>query len=288
MTRPPLLSRLQESWNLAQHLFSNRKALFPSPHPIEKTLPPEDRHILRRLRNVGYFVMPGYLARVEAEELRRQVDAAIEARPRDVQIQDDSRMFGVEELSPEFLRFNQDRRFAAIAHAFLGNVKTVTTMANRLLAAPEARSSGGGWHRDRLRKQFKVLLYLTDVGPENGPFCLMERSKAFRNVVLDQFHTGGEPLQRRWSDEEMGRLLPHAKKRQHVFTASAGTAVLFDSSSIHRGLPIVTGERYALTNYYYEKLTKREHHKLVGKLKPLGKITRVPSFEDEYEDDTHE
>ena len=37
----------------------------------------------------------------------------------------------------------------------------------------------------------------------------------------------------------------------HTFTAKAGTLILFDSSTIHRGAPITAGTRYALTNYYY-------------------------------------
>ena len=35
--------------------------------------------------------------------------------------------------------------------------------------------------------------------------------------------------------------------------AKAGTLILVDTSSIHRGMPIIAGVRYALTNYFYPK-----------------------------------
>jgi predicted 2-oxoglutarate/Fe(II)-dependent dioxygenase YbiX len=35
-------------------------------------------------------------------------------------------------------------------------------------------------------------------------------------------------------------------------TAKAGTLVLFDTNCIHRGKPIQSGFRYAITNYYQD------------------------------------
>ena len=45
--------------------------------------------------------------------------------------------------------------------------------------------------------------------------------------------------------------IEYGHERIKNFTASAGTLIIFDSSTIHRGSPILEGKRYAITNYYY-------------------------------------
>jgi hypothetical protein len=60
-------------------------------------------------------------------------------------------------------------------------------------------------------------------------------------------------MQNRMSEAEVAKLLAPDPSRLKTFTASAGTLILVDTSSIHRGMPILEGCRYALTNYYFPK-----------------------------------
>ena len=231
--------------------------------------------MVARLSTVGYVVIPRYVVGAELDRLREEVDAVFTERAERVQTGEggDRRMFGVEAASSALAAFGQDPFLARVGTAFVGPLATVTTMANRVARTSMVESSGGGWHRDRFARQFKVMLYLTDVGPENGPFCILPRTKSPWRTYLAHLLLGTPAEQRRWSDREMSRLL--AVLRPTTLTGSAGTAVLFDSSCIHRGTELRSGERTAITNYYYEPVADSEARKLRKKLQPIEGLTRL-------------
>ena len=58
-------------------------------------------------------------------------------------------------------------------------------------------------------------------------------------------------MQNRLSDAEVCRLEELLQTSRKPITGGAGTLVLFNSSSVHRGRPIQSGERLAFTNYYF-------------------------------------
>ena len=119
------------------------------------------------------------------------------------------------------------------------------------LGSGQNGSSGGGWHRDAFLSQFKAMLYLTDVNSENGPFQLLPGSHKLRNVMR-AIHKGGlRHWQDRLFDKEVERVEATLGIKRKTFTGKAGTLILFNSTCIHRGKPIETGERSALTNYYF-------------------------------------
>jgi hypothetical protein len=96
------------------------------------------------------------------------------------------------------------------------------------------------------------MVYLSDVGPENGPFQVIEGSHRPWHVMVDTVRGGlvQEPRDR-IAPGQIDRILGRTGRRLRTFTAPCGTLILFDSSTIHRGSPIKSGTRYALTNYYY-------------------------------------
>jgi hypothetical protein len=55
----------------------------------------------------------------------------------------------------------------------------------------------------------------------------------------------------RVSDGSVAALMARAPERHRVACGPAGTLVLADTTGIHRGRPLIAGERIALTNYYY-------------------------------------
>lgn len=91
---------------------------------------------------------------------------------------------------------------------------------------------------------------MTDVTSDNGPFELLPRSHHLRSVLIGIKKGGLKYMQNRISDAEVCRLEELLSTPRKTFTEKAGTLVLFNSSSIHRGRPIQLGERFALTNYY--------------------------------------
>lgn len=55
------------------------------------------------------------------------------------------------------------------------------------------------------------------------------------------------------------------------FTANKGTVVLFNSSTIHSGLPIREGRRYALTNYFCDRSINMHMQKMRAKWVPCAR-----------------
>uniref|UniRef100_UPI0040475499 phytanoyl-CoA dioxygenase family protein n=1 Tax=Polynucleobacter sp. TaxID=2029855 RepID=UPI0040475499 len=125
-------------------------------------------------------------------------------------------------------------------------------LAARLNFVPNNQGSGGGWHRDSPhRSQFKAILYLNDVGIDNGPFEYLmgshAASKSFELLRIHQTH----PNQYRFTDEEINAAINNGEVCR-TFVARAGTLLLVDTKGIHRGRPIDDGTRYALTSYCFD------------------------------------
>lgn len=220
------------------------------------------------LATVGYRVFPGYVSAVELGRLRREAESAFDEHADSVQAGQggDRRLFGAEVSGPALEAFAQDEFFGRVGRAFCGPLATVTTMITHLVPVHGGESSGGGWHRDRFDRQFKAMLYLTDVGEENGAFYILPRSKRPWATYYAHLLLGTPAEQRRWTDAEIRPLL--ACYPVVRLPGAAGTVILFDSSCIHRGSPLRSGERLALTNYYYEAESKPR--RLLKKLKPIA------------------
>ncbi len=211
---------------------------------------------LPELKRRGYIAFPGYYSSAQCQRLRAEIDRVIHEQPDVVQkdkFDADQRVFGAERASTEIALFHDDPFLREIGEAYRRSALTnFTTLASRLTARPENLGSGQGWHRDAFHWQYKALIYLTDVGPENGPFQMLAGSHRPWRVLIDTIRGRLEaPPRSRISDDQIARLVNAAPERLKTFTAEAGTMILFDSSTIHRGAPIKSGIRYALTNYYY-------------------------------------
>jgi len=89
-------------------------------------------------------------------------------------------------------------------------------------------------------KWVKIFIYLTDVGPENGPHAFVEGSHA----------TGGIPeniLRRgyvRVTDEEVASTYPAEKIRS--FTAPRGSIIIEDTRGLHKGTHVTGDPRLLL------------------------------------------
>jgi hypothetical protein len=82
--------------------------------------------------------------------------------------------------------------------------------------------SSSHWHHDVHGREIKVMIYLTDVGPEDQNFAFCLRSQTgFRSVKYENS---------RFTDEEVV-----ARGYEIVeYYAPAGTAIAFDTNGIHR------------------------------------------------------
>ena len=92
---------------------------------------------------------------------------------------------------------------------------------------------------------------MSDVTAENGPFQFLADSHKLGSVLSDIWYGNLDYMQYRIRDDQIDAILKGNASRLKTYTAKAGTLILVDTSSIHRGMPIREGVRYALTNYYF-------------------------------------
>ena len=93
------------------------------------------------------------------------------------------------------------------------------------------------------------MLYLNNVGINNGPFELILNSSKYKDL-LEDIKTGNlEYMQYRFSDQEITKIISNSLKRKKIYLAK-WERLYIDTSNIQRG-SIKEGIRYALTNYYY-------------------------------------
>ena len=133
-------------------------------------------------------------------------------------------------------RLLADRSVLAIAQAYLGGVPVQDLVAMWWTAASTRSSSAAAqqFHFDLDRLRFlKLFVYLTDVGPENGPHVYVRGSH--RSLP--------EPLRddRRFSDAE---VLAHFDEDDIVsVTGQRGTIFLADTKGLHKGVNAAAGNR---------------------------------------------
>ena len=92
---------------------------------------------------------------------------------------------------------------------------------------------------DRIR-WLKFFIFLTDVGPENGPHCFVARSHRTGGIP-DHFLARGYT---RISEAEVRAAYPG--ERLIEFTGPRGTILAEDTRGLHKGKPLTHGDRLVL------------------------------------------
>jgi hypothetical protein len=217
---------------------------------------PDFLRLLSRLQSSGVVAVPDYWSAEKCAVGRDEIDRLAAKYPGVVQRNSggaDKRMFGVESVSPQLAEFHSDPFLIAIGERLGGFVLyNFATLGARIDATTENNGSGDGWHRDAHEFQFKSILYLSDVDGENGPFEYLAGSQKKWRAALDTA-VGGLPSapNTRYEPGLIDRLLSLYGAKGDRFVGRAGTLLLVNTSGLHRGRPLQSGSRYALTNYYY-------------------------------------
>lgn len=214
------------------------------------------KNVVHAIKKNGYHAIPNYFTDEQCLHLRESIDFAIKNRPEYIHpaTNYDMRIHGIEAIDSDFLPYCNDKFLENVASSCLGATsRAAFTLGARLDATPNNPGSGGGWHRDSPHRQIKAMVYLSDTDEENGPFQLIADSEKINSVLRDDRIAGKEYGSVRWTEPEVEKVLKMTDVgRLRTLTAKAGTVLIFDSSTIHRGRPIIKGTRYAITNYYYK------------------------------------
>lgn len=199
-----------------------------------------------------------------AEQLRDSLDKHLSNSDVNVwrdQTASDERIFGFEDLETCVGEVCSIGELLEIGSKYVGRrLKSWFMMANRVRHMAGNLGSGGGWHRDSaFTHQFKSICYLSDVTLDNGPFEYV----SYSHLTKDKLSIRGTIRldQSRISDEDFQR----SRLKSSTFTGPAGTLLLADTRGIHRGCPIKTGARYAITTYFFERDIPQQFKKLLQK-----------------------
>ena len=236
----------------------------------------KEKEALLEIQKNGYAVIPNFFDKEICEACIRDMDVMYDTKKEFVHNTEyaDSRIFGAEDLSENIRKFADDSFLHKIANAY-NAVPTSNgfTLAGRIKATGHEFGSGGSWHRDSYFRQFKSLLYLTDVNVENGPFQVIHRSHRSKQISIDSKNANLESMQCSFNQNIVEKILNESPDRLKTLTGNAGTLVLVDTSIIHRGLPLEEGIRYALTNYFFENTQINSH--LVEHFAPIVSPDKV-------------
>jgi len=236
----------------------------------------KEKELLLKVQKNGYAVLPDFFDDETCQACIADIDWMFENKKEFVHKTDyeDYRIFGAEDLSENIKIFANHKLLTKLANAY-NAVPTSCgfTLAGKISATGHEYGSGGTWHRDSYFRQFKSLLYLTDVSEENGPFQIIHGSHKSNQVAADTKTGNLDSMQSSFNQDTVEKILQDNPERLKTLTAKAGTVVLVDSSAIHRGLSLKNGVRYTLTNYFFENSQINSH--LVEHFSPLVSPEKV-------------
>lgn len=137
-----------------------------------------------------------------------------------------------------------DNSILAVAQSYLGSapIADVTGMWwNTASSSAPDKQAAQFWHFDMDRvKWLKFFIYLTDVGPENGPHSFVEGSHRRGGIPPELLSKGYMRL----TDEEVDAH--YERNRQIEFTAPRGTILAEDTRGLHKGRNLIRGDRLML------------------------------------------
>ena len=225
----------------------------PRPAPLADR---EARSLLAQLDLHGIAIVPGYWPSERCAAARAAIDGFLVAHPERVWADAtgaDRRVYGLERVDAVARGFAEDATLAAVARAaWRTPIVNSFVSAGRVDGRPGNRGSGGqGWHLDGVTQQLKAVLYLSDVGPDDGPFAYVRGTVTLRERLRHIWRSGAVFRQLAFDEAAVARMEATAPGSLVTACGPAGTLVLARTFGVHRGSPVVAGPRYALTSYYF-------------------------------------
>ena len=219
---------------------------------------------LKALSDKGVCVIPGVLTEQEcnglfAELVRLKEDYG-------VTYENDRRLWGIEQISEKYNTLNSKnasiKKLKQIGEKYLrSELQLFGLMAAYLKHEPDLEyGSGGSWHRDSFSKQYKIIVYLTDVDQNNGPFQYIQRSHKRKNIRQILWNKKIRNLDKKWdryTEQDVNYMLGRYKQlTKKECVGKKGTAIIVDTRGVHTGKKTVTNIRGAITFYLYAKRCK--------------------------------
>jgi hypothetical protein len=157
-----------------------------------------------------------------------------------------------------------DRSIISVAQNYLRSRPIIDIVAMWWNAASEEpdKQAAQYWHFDMDRiKWLKFFIYLTDVGPDNGPHSFVAGSHRTGGIAPALLEKGYARL----TDDEVNA---HYRTDQFIaFAARRGTIIAEDTRGLHKGKHVIKGDRLMLQFQFTNSLfggdcPKSRFHKL--------------------------
>jgi len=162
----------------------------------------------------------------------------------------DERIFYAEKYS-KYIKdiFYNNSFFEEIALTYNKKLNKKTLLNKLTFEEGKIKNSGAGWHRDNHICQFKAIMYLTDVSEENGNFQFLTNSST-KHIGYPEPRT--KNYNTRFHDHTIEKIIQNDKNINILnIIGKKGTVILVDTTYIHRGNIIKSGERKAFTQYFF-------------------------------------
>lgn len=232
---------ISEPWFFIRELFISKKGV---------------QEELNKIHKQGYVVFKNFLNKEKCSFLIEEFEKNI-SNPKVWKdaIGSDTRLHGIERKVSEFSTVFGDDKLIKIYNNYIHSSMKSMVLCNHIKPVESNLGSGGGWHRDSInRRQLKFILYLTDAKRENGCFQYMPKSHWLSNKYKINKVLGKGSGEYRYSEADISTLITSSREFNVIdIEGKAGDLIVVDTSGIHRGAPIVQGERYAATKYMWER-----------------------------------
>jgi hypothetical protein len=213
--------------------------------------------IIKSLKKHGYYVIENYINRKNCELIKKKIKKYINENPKNIIIdkeKSDFRIHGAEFVCSKIRNYFSSKFLRSVGENYSKNkLVNLMTMANITKFIDGNKGSGNGWHRDGINFQYKSILYLSDVNLNNGPFQIIENSNDRNEIFKFSIKNKINPAETRFCNNFIEKKIKNKELKLKTIIGKKGTIILVDTSCIHRGSPIKSGTRCAITNYYYPK-----------------------------------
>jgi hypothetical protein len=215
------------------------------------------QNILNILNKEGFCILKNYFNNEELKTFIIEFDKIFQSNKNNIEILNDEdiigdeRIFNAEKYSNYILNnFFNDNNFDAIAGNYTRKKLNKKTLINKFeYEEGKIKNSGAGWHRDAHQRQFKAIMYLTDVTEKNGNFQFIKNS-SIKHIDKPGMRKNAY-ADTRYDDNTIENLINIKKDCKLInIVGEKGTLILADTSYIHRGNIIQEGERKAITQYF--------------------------------------
>lgn len=209
---------------------------------------------LKAIHKNGFIVVKDFINKEKCDFLIKKFEENLSNKKvwKD-DVNSDTRIYGIENIEKEFDTIFHREELNSIFRSFISSSMKSIILCNHIVPRKDNKGSGGGWHRDSIhRRQLKFILYLSDAKVENGCFQYMSGShKVWKKFTMNKYLNKSYGAYR-YSENEIEKLVKNGYSVKNI-EGQAGDLIIVDTSGIHRGHPITSGERYAVTKYMWER-----------------------------------